>query len=69
MVWGFITSVQGCVVREKYIVTGTVRHSQRTNDLLILIWVIDDKDGTVNSAHCLGCNVAFAQLCKGSSLC
>ena len=32
MVSGFITSVQGCVVREKYIVTGKVRHSQRMNN-------------------------------------
>ena len=64
MVWGFITSVQGCVVREKYIVTGTVRHSQRTNDPLILIWVIADKDCTVNSAHCLGCKAGIAESCS-----
>ena len=54
MVSGFIASVQGCVVHEKYIVTGKMKQSQRMNDPLILIWVIGDKDGTVNSAHCLG---------------
>ena len=60
IVSGFITSVQGCVVHEKYIVTGKVRQSPRMNDPLILIWVIAVKDGTVNSAHCLGCKAGMA---------
>ena len=64
MVLGFITSVQGCVVREKYIVTGKVRHSQQMNDPLISIWVIADKDGMINSAHCLGCKVGMAESCS-----
>ena len=61
---GFITSVQGCVVHEKYIVTGKVRQSQRMNDPLILIWVIAVKDGTVNSSHCLGCKAGMAESCS-----
>ena len=64
MVLGFITSVQGCVVREKYIVIGKVRHSQQMNDPLISIWVIADKDGMINSAHCLGCKVGMAESCS-----
>ena len=64
MVSGFITSVQGCVVREKYIVTGKVRHSQRMNDPLISIWVIADKDGTINSVHCQGCKAGMAESCS-----
>lgn len=32
MVSGFITSVQGCVVREKHIVTGKVRHNFTANE-------------------------------------
>ena len=64
MVSGFITSVQGCVVREKYFVTGKVRHSQRKNDPLISIWVIADKDGMINSAHCSGCKVGMAESCS-----
>ena len=64
MVSGFITSVQGCVVREKYIVTRKVRNSQRMNDPLMSIWVIADKDGTINSAHCLGCKARMAESCS-----
>ena len=61
---GFITIIQGCVVHEKYIVTGKVRQSQRMNDPLILIWVIAVKDATVNSAHCLGCKAGMAESCS-----
>ena len=54
MMLGFITSVHGCVVCEKYIVTGKVRHSQRMND----------KDGTVNLVHCLRCKAGIAESCS-----
>ena len=64
IVSGFITSVQGCVVHEKYIVTGKARQSQRLNDPLILIWVIAYKDGTVNLAHCLECKAGMAESCS-----
>ena len=64
MVSGFIASVQGCVVHENYIVTGKMKQSQQMNDPLILIWVIGDKDGTVNSAHCLGCKAGMVESCS-----
>ena len=64
MVSGFITSVQGCVLREKYIVTGKVRHSQRKNDPFISIWVIANKDGMINSAHCSVCKAGMAESCS-----
>ena len=44
MVSGFITSIQGCIVSGKHIVSGKVRHSQRMNDPLISAWVIVEKD-------------------------
>ena len=60
MVSGFITSIQGCIVSGKH-VAGKARHSQRMNDPLISVWVIAEKDGTVNSAHCLGCKAGLAE--------
>ena len=60
---GFITSIQGCIVSGKH-VAGKVRHSQRMNDPLISVWVITEKDGTVNSAHCLGCKAGLAESCS-----
>ena len=64
MVSGFITSIQGCIVSGKHVVAGKVRHSQRMNDPLISVWVIAEKDGTVNSAHCLGCKAGLAESCS-----
>ena len=64
MVSGFITSIQGCIVSGKHVVAGKVRHSQRMNDPLISVWVIAEKDGTVKSAHCLGCKAGLAESCS-----
>ena len=64
MVSGFITSIQGCIVSGKHVVAGKVRHSQRMNDPLISVWVIAEKDGTVKSAHCLGCEAGLAESCS-----
>lgn len=64
MVSGFITSIQGCIVSGKHVVVGKVRHSQRMNDPLISVWVIAEKDGTVKSAHCLGCKAGLAESCS-----
>ena len=61
MVSGFITCIQGCIVSRKHVVAGKVRHSQRMNDPLISVWVIAEKDGTVKSAHCLGCKAGLAE--------
>ena len=34
------------------------------NDPLISVWVIAEKDGTVKSAHCLGCKARLAKSCS-----
>ena len=60
MVSGFLTSTQGCIVAD----TGKVRHSQRMNDPLISVWIVAEKDGTVRSAHYLGCKVGLSELCS-----
>ena len=36
-----------------------MRHSQRMNDPPIPIWVILSQEGTIISAHCMGCKVGF----------
>ena len=64
MVSGFITCVQGCVVSGKHVVVAKVRHSQRMNDPPISIWIVADKDGTIVSAHCLGCKAGLAESCS-----
>ena len=38
-----------------------VRHSQRINDSLISCWVITEREGTIVSAHCLGCKAGNIQ--------
>ena len=64
MVSGFVTSVVGKVTAGKYVVRARVRHSQRMNDPLVNIWVISEKDGTILSAHCLGCKAGLAESCS-----
>ena len=64
LVSGFLTSIQGCIVAGKHIVTGKVRHSQRMNDALISVWILAEKDGTVRSAHCLGCKAGLSESCS-----
>ena len=44
---GFVISVQGCVVTEKFVVFGKVRHSQRMNNPLISTWIIVSEEGTI----------------------
>ena len=64
MVSGFITSVKGHIIANKFVVLAKVRHSQRMNDSLIPIWIITEKDGTILSAHCLGCKAGLAESCS-----
>lgn len=61
MVSGFITSVKGHIIANKFVVLAKVRHSQRMNDSLIPIWIITEREGTVLSAHCLGCKAGLAE--------
>jgi len=34
------------------------------NDPLVNIWVISENDGTILSAHCLGCKAGLAESCS-----
>ena len=64
MVSGFVTSVVGKLIAGKYGVRARVQHSQRMNDPLVNIWIITEQDGTVWSAHCLGCKAGLAESCS-----
>ena len=66
IVSGFIASVQpeGKEIASKSVVVAKVRHLQRMNDLLVNIWFIAEKDGTIISAHCLGCKTGLAESCS-----
>ena len=44
MVSGFIASVEGHIVANKFVVLAKVRHSQRMNDSFIPIWIITGND-------------------------
>lgn len=64
MVSGFITSVQGKVILDKFVVIGKVRHSQRMNEPPLPVWIITSKEGTVISTHCLGCKAGLSETCS-----
>ena len=64
MASGFVASVQGKEIAGKIVVVAKVRHSQRMNDPLVNIWMIVEKDGTIISAHCLGCKAGLAESCS-----
>ena len=61
VVSGFITCVQEKVIAGKYVVLAKVRHSQRMIDPPIPIWVIASQEGTIISAHCMGCKAGFGE--------
>ena len=50
MVSGFISSVQGHIVKDNFVVLARVRLLQRMNDSLIPVWIITEKQGTIISA-------------------
>ena len=64
MVSGFIASVQGHIIANKFVVLAKVRHSQRMNDSLIPIWIITEREATLLSAPCLGCKAGLAESCS-----
>ena len=64
MVSGFISSVQGTVLQKKYVTVARVRHSQRMNDPLVSLWIIANKDGSILSAHCIGCMAGLGECCS-----
>ena len=64
MVSGFITSVLGQIIQDKFVVLAKVRHSQRMNDPHVQLWIITTKEGTVVSAHCAGCMAGLGECCS-----
>lgn len=64
MVSGFINSVQGIGIAEKFVVLGKVRHSQKMSDPLVQLWIITENNGTINSAHCRGCMAGQGECCS-----
>ena len=64
MVLGFITSMKGHIIVNKFVVLAKVRHWQRMNDSLIRIWIITEEKGTILSAHCLGRQAGVAESCS-----
>ena len=64
MVSGFISSVQGHIINDKFVVLAKVRHSQRMNDALIPVWIITERQGTIISAHCCGCKAGLGESCS-----
>ena len=64
MVSGFVASVIGKEIADKYVVVAKVRHSQSMRDPLVNIWIITEKDGTIISAHCLDCKAGLGETCS-----
>ena len=64
LVSGFVTFVQGIKVSDKYVVIGKVRHSQRMNDPPLPVWIITADNGTILSAHCMGCKAGLGETCS-----
>ena len=64
LVSGFVSSVKGQKIGNKYIVSGKVRHSQRMNDPFVALWIITEHNGTVLFAHCVGCMAGQGECCS-----
>ena len=64
IVSGFVALIQRKEIAGKIVVVGKVRHSQRMNDPLVNIWMVVEKDGTIISAHCLGCKAGLHESCS-----
>ena len=47
MVSGFISSVLGHLIKNKFVVIAKVQHSQRMNDPHVPVWIITNKERTV----------------------
>lgn len=59
MVSGFITSMKGHIIANKFVVLAKVRHFS-----FIPIWIITEREGTVLSAHYWGCKAGLAESCS-----
>eukprot|EP00794_Sanderia_malayensis_P013277 gene13277-14646_t len=65
MVSGFISSIQGTILQKKHVVVvAKVGHSQRMNDPHVTLWIIANEDGSISSAHCIGCMAGLGECCS-----
>ena len=64
MVSGFISSVLGHKINNKYVVLAKVRHSRRMNGPFVQICIIINKDVTILLAHCAGCMASLGECCS-----
>ena len=64
MVSGFIASIEGHIISDKFVVVAKVRHSQRMNDALIPVGIITERHGNIISCHCLGCKAGLGESCS-----
>jgi len=63
VVSGFVASLRGKNIAGKHVVIAKVRHSQRMNDSLVKLWNIAESNGSIFSAHCVGCKAGLAESC------
>ena len=63
VVSGFVASVKGKVIAGEHVVIAKVRRSQRMNGPLVELWVIAESNGSIFTAHCVGCEAGLAESC------
>lgn len=63
VVSGFVASAKGKVIAGEHVVIAKVRHSQGMNGPLVELWVIAESNGSIFSAHCVGCEAGLAESC------
>ena len=57
MLPGWIVSVKGYFLSNKFIVPGKAR----VTDALILVWIITEKEGSIISAHCVDSKASLGE--------
>ena len=63
LVSGFVTSVQGHKICNKFVVLAEVRH-ERMNDSLIPVWIITGESCVIFGACCLDCKAGLGESCS-----
>ncbi|KAG1695931.1 Glycine receptor subunit alpha-2 [Nymphon striatum] len=61
-VCGWVRDVRSVDINGRVLVTARVRHSQRMNDTPLKPWLIVDKSGVVEAAHC-NCQAGLGEAC------
>ena len=64
--WCLVSSVvfKELFFRKKHVIVAKVSHSQRMNDPLVTLWIIANKDGSILTAHCIGCMAGLGECCS-----